>query len=315
MKKKLAIALAAILGASMLAACGSGSSNSAPVSEEPAAEAEAETEQTEDAAPAATEEAAAAEADANSDWAYIQKKGKMVVGITMFAPMNYTDESGELVGFDTELTKAVCEKLGVEPEFLEINWDSKEIELNSKNIDCIWNGMCITEERKQNMSMSAPYLLNTQALVMKADRQEEIMANGAAGLSVVAEQGSTGEGKLTGDIPDDETVEVSAVEYFKDAEYTPVDSMAKALMEVKAGTADLAIVDSVCALAMVGEGTDYDDMVVNLDNNFGEQQYGIAFRKGSDTEAVVSGAIQELYEDGTVEAIAEKYGLSDILIK
>ena len=291
MKKKLAIALAAILGASMLAACGSGSSNSAPVSEEPAAEAEAETEQTEDAAPAATEEAAAAEADA------------------------YTDESGELVGFDTELTKAVCEKLGVEPEFLEINWDSKEIELNSKNIDCIWNGMCITEERKQNMSMSAPYLLNTQALVMKADRQEEIMANGAAGLSVVAEQGSTGEGKLTGDIPDDETVEVSAVEYFKDAKYTPVDSMAKALMEVKAGTADLAIVDSVCALAMVGEGTDYDDMVVNLDNNFGEQQYGIAFRKGSDTEAVVSGAIQELYEDGTVEAIAEKYGLSDILIK
>ena len=307
MKKKLAIALAAILGASMLAACGSGSSNSAPVSEEPAAEAEAETEQTEDAAPAATEEAAAAEADANSDWAYIQ--------ITMFAPMNYTDESGELVGFDTELTKAVCEKLGVEPEFLEINWDSKEIELNSKNIDCIWNGMCITEERKQNMSMSAPYLLNTQALVMKADRQEEIMANGPAGLSVVAEQGSTGEGKLTGDIPDDETVEVSAVEYFKDAKYTPVDSMAKALMEVKAGTADLAIVDSVCALAMVGEGTDYDDMVVNLDNNFGEQQYGIAFRKGSDTEAVVSGAIQELYEDGTVEAIAEKYGLSDILIK
>jgi polar amino acid transport system substrate-binding protein len=212
MKKKLAIALAAILGASMLAACGSGSSNSAPASEEPAAEAEAETEQTEDAAPAATEEAAAAEADANSDWAYIQKKGKMVVGITMFAPMNYTDESGELVGFDTELTKAVCEKLGVEPEFLEINWDSKEIELNSKNIDCIWNGMCITEERKQNMSMSAPYLLNTQALVMKADRQEEIMANGPAGLNVVAEQGSTGEGKLTGDIPDDETVEVSAVE-------------------------------------------------------------------------------------------------------
>ena len=329
MKKKLAVILAAILGASMLAACGvGGSSSSAPAGEEPKAEAEAEAEtetvQEEDAAPASTEEAAApasTEAAAqtvaaeDSDWAYIQEKGKMVVGITMFAPMNYEDESGELVGFDTELTKAVCEKLGVEPEFLEINWDSKEIELNSKNIDCIWNGMCITEERKENMSMSAPYLLNTQALVMKADRQEEIMANGPAGLSVVAEQGSTGEGKLLGDIPDDDTVEVSPSEYFKDAKYTPVDSMAKALMEVKSGTADLAIVDSVCALAMVGEGTDYDDLVVNLDNNFGEQQYGIAFRKGSDTEEVVSAAIQELYQDGTVEAIAEKYGLSDILIK
>ncbi len=356
MRKKLALALAVLLGATMLAACGAnGSSGSTPAQEEAKTETEAESKVeteaeavTEEAAPtatteaeaqiadaapaaateaaaeiaavtadtAATAEAAAAEtADADSDWAYIQGKGKMVVGITMFAPMNYEDENGELVGFDTELTKAVCEKLGVEPEFLEINWDSKEIELNSKNIDCIWNGMCITEERKQNMNMSAPYLLNTQALVMKADRAEEIMANGPAGLSVVAEQGSTGEGKLTGDIPDDETVQVSAVEYFKDANYTPVDSMAKALMEVKAGTADLAIVDSVCALAMVGEGTDYSDLVVNLDNNFGEQQYGIAFRKGSDTEAAVSAAIQELYQDGTVEAIAEKYGLSDILVK
>ena len=261
-----------------------------------------------------TEEGSDAETSGDSDWAYIQDKGKMLVGITMFAPMNYEDENNELIGFDTELTKAVCDKLGIVPEFIEINWDSKEIELNSKNIDCIWNGMCITEERKENMSMTAPYLKNTQALVMKESRAEEIMAD-ISGKSVVAEQGSTGEGKLLGTIEDDETVVVSAKEFFKDAKYTPVDSMAKALMEVKAGTADLAIVDSVCALAMVGEGTDYDDLIVNLDNNFGEQEYGIAFRKGSDTEAVVSGAIQELYTEGVVAEIAEKYGLSDILIQ
>ena len=248
----------------------------------------------------------------DSDWAYIEEKGQMLVGITMFAPMNY-EEDNELVGFDTELTKAVCEKLGVEPEFVEINWDSKEIELNSKNIDCIWNGMCITEERKENMSISDPYLLNTQAIVMQADREEEIMAD-VAGLTVVAEQGSTGEGKLLGTIEDDDTVEVSAESYFADCNYVPVDSMAKALLEVKAGTADLALVDSVCALAMVGEGTDYADMTVNLDNNFGEQEYGIAFRKGSDVTEKVNAAIQELYEDGTVGEIAEKYGLTDILI-
>ena len=248
----------------------------------------------------------------DSDWAYVEGNGKMVVGITMFAPMNY-EEDNELVGFDTELTKAVCEKLGVEAEFVEINWDSKEIELNSKNIDCIWNGMCITEERKENMSMTDPYLLNTQAMVMKADREEEIMAD-VSGLTLVCEQGSTGEGKVLGTIEDDETVEVSAQEYFKDANYVPVDSMAKALMEVKAGTADVAVVDSVCALAMVGEGTDYDDMVVNLDNNFGAQEYGIAFRKGSDITEKVNEAIGELYEDGTVGEIAEKYGLTDILI-
>ncbi len=248
----------------------------------------------------------------DSDWAYIEGNGELKVGITMFAPMNYAEDN-ELIGFDTELTKAVCEKLGVEPNFIEINWDSKEIELNSKNIDCIWNGMCITEERKENMSITDPYLLNTQAMVMKADREEEIMAD-VSGLTLVCEQGSTGEGKVLGTIEDDDTVEVSAAEYFKDATYVPVDSMAKALMEVKAGTADVAVVDSVCALAMVGEGTDYDDMVVNLDNNFGLQEYGIAFRKGSDATEKINAAIKELYEDGTVGEIAEKYGLTDILI-
>ena len=257
--------------------------------------------------------AGAAMAESESDWAYIQGKGKLTIGITLVAPINYYDENNELIGFDTELAKAVCEKLGVEVEFIEINWDSKEIELNSKNIDAIWNGMCITEERKQNMSMSRPYLYNTQAMVMKADKEADIMAD-IAGKYVVAEQGSTGEGKLQGTIADDDTVVVSAKEYFKDANYTPVDSMAKALMEVKSGIADVALVDSVCALAMVGEGTDYDDLTVNLDNNFGLQEYGIGFRVGSDVTELVNNAIIELTKDGTVAQIAEKYGLTDMLV-
>ena len=257
--------------------------------------------------------AGAAMAESESDWAYIQGKGKLTIGITLFAPINYYDENNELIGFDTELAKAVCEKLGVEVEFIEINWDSKEIELNSKNIDAIWNGMCITEERKQNMSMSRPYLYNTQAMVMTADKEADIMAD-IAGKYVVAEQGSTGEGKLQGTIADDDTVVVSAKEYFKDANYTPVDSMAKALMEVKSGIADVALVDSVCALAMVGEGTDYDDLTVNLDNNFGLQEYGIGFRVGSDVTELVNNAIIELTKDGTVAQIAEKYGLTDMLV-
>ena len=257
--------------------------------------------------------AGAAMAESESDWAYIQEKGKLTIGITLFAPINYYDENNELIGFDTELAKAVCEKLGVEVEFIEINWDSKEIELNSRNIDAIWNGMCITEERKQNMSMSRPYLYNTQAMVMKADKEEEIMAD-ISGKYVVAEQGSTGEGKLQGTIADDDTVVVSAAEYFKDANYTAVDSMAKALMEVKSGIADVALVDSVCALAMVGEGTDYDDLIVNLDNNFGLQEYGIGFRVGSDVTELVNNAIIELTRDGTVAQIAEKYGLTDMLV-
>ena len=248
-----------------------------------------------------------------SDWEYIQNKGVVVVGMTIFAPMNYY-VGEDFVGFDTELTTAVFNKLGVSVKFEEINWDSKEIEMTSKNIDCIWNGMCITEERKENMSMTNAYLYNTQAIVAKADKISDLLANGMKGVYVVAEQGSTGEGKLTGDIPDDETVEVSAKEFFADCNYTPVDSMAKALMEVKAGTADVALVDSVCALAMVGEGTDYADMVVNLDNNFGLQEYGIAFRKGSDVTAKVNEAIVELTKDGTIAEIAARYGLTDALV-
>lgn len=253
-------------------------------------------------------------AESGSDLDYVKEKGKMTIGITLFAPMDYKDDNGDLIGFDKELGDAVCEKLGIDAEFVEINWDSKEVELNSKNIDCIWNGMCITEERKQNMSVSAPYLKNTQALVMKKDKADAILAN-IDGITLVAEQGSTGEGKITGEIEDDETVVVSAKEFFANANYTGVDSMAKALMEVKSGTADAALVDSVCALAMTGEGTDYADLVCNMDNNFGDQEYGIAFRKGSDITEAVDGAISELYEEGVVEEIAAKYNLTDALIK
>lgn len=247
-----------------------------------------------------------------SDWEYIQKKGTMTIGITLFAPMNYYEDD-KLIGFDTELAEAVCAKLGIDVEFIEINWDSKEIELNSKNIDAIWNGMCITEERKQNMSMSRPYLYNAQAMVMKADREEEIMAD-MNGRYVVAEQGSTGECKILGTIDEDDGAEVDAREYFSGASYTAVDSQAKALMEVKSGIADVAVIDSVCALAMVGEGTDYEDLCANIDMNFGQQEYGIGFRVGSDVTEKVNQAIIELTEDGTVAAIAEKYGLTEMVV-
>lgn len=248
-----------------------------------------------------------------SDYQQLVDAGKAVVGITMFAPMNYYDDNEELVGFDTELAKAVYEKLGLTAEFQEINWDSKEIELNSRNIDCIWNGMCITEERKQNMGITDPYLNNTQAMVMKPEVAQKL-AKDPSGAIVVAEQGSTGEGKLLGTIADDESVKVSAKEFFKDANYTAVDSMAKAIMEVAAGTADIALVDSVCAYGMVGEGTDYPDLVVNIDNEFGAQQYGIAFRKDSDMVEKVNAAIDELTADGTVAKLAEKYNLSSMLV-
>ncbi|GHU75113.1 amino acid ABC transporter substrate-binding protein [Clostridia bacterium] len=246
-----------------------------------------------------------------SDWDYVQGKGVLVVGMTLFPPMNYYDtQTGAFVGFDTELAEAVAEKLGIKVEFIEINWDSKEIELNSRNIDAIWNGMCITEERSQNMSMGNPYLKNTQALVIKADKEQAVLAD-IKSATVIAEAGSTGEGKLLGTIPDDETVVVPPADFFRGVNYVPADSMAKAVLEVKAGTADAALVDSVAALGIVTPDSDFSDLVVNLDNNFGDQFYGIAFRKGSDVTEKVNQAIAELIEDGTFAAIAAKYNLTN----
>ncbi len=109
------------------------------------------------------------QAETDSDWAYVQGNGKLIIGITYFAPMNYKDDNGELIGFETEFAKAVCDVLGIDAEFQEISWAAKETELASKNIDCIWNGMTITEERATNMSVSIPYMQNKQVKVVKAN--------------------------------------------------------------------------------------------------------------------------------------------------
>lgn len=108
------------------------------------------------------------QATENSDYKYVMDKGELVIGITYFAPMNYLDDNDQLVGFETEFAKAVCEKLGVTAKFQVIDWAAKEAELAAKNIDCIWNGMTITSEREENMAISVPYMKNKQVKVVKS---------------------------------------------------------------------------------------------------------------------------------------------------
>ena len=235
-----------------------------------------------------------------SDLDYIKNKGNMVIGYTIINPLNFTDESGQLTGFETEFAQLVCEKLGVTPDFQEINWDSKEIELNSKNIDCIWNGMTITEERQQNMSITKPYMENRQVMIVKADKAAQYTES-VDGASVVAEKGSTGEELAEED------------EFFANANYTALESQANGLVEVSAGTSDVLIADYTLAGGSVGEGTDYKDLVF-IDKNFENQNYGIAFRKGSDVTEAVNKAMQELAAEGKLQEIAEKYGLADLLL-
>ena len=253
----------------------------------------------------------------DSDWEYIKDKGVMTIGVTNYPPMNYQDESGEWTGFDTEFAQAVCESLGIDAEFIEISWEAKETELASKNIDCLWNGMCITEDRKAAWEVSNPYMYNTQAIVTKADKEAEVMAD-VSGKKIVAEAGSTGEEKITGDIDDtnDPTVEVMAKDYFANSQYTGVSSMATALMDVENGVADAAVVDYVIAQGMIGsEGSSFSDLVINTDNKFGDQYFGIAFRKGSDMCEKINEAMKTLKESGELDEIAAKYGLTDSVAK
>jgi polar amino acid transport system substrate-binding protein len=229
--------------------------------------------------------------------AYIKNKGEMIIGYTVYAPMNYTDDNGVFVGFDTELATAVCKELGVEPVFQIIDWGTKEVELAGKTIDCIWNGMTLDAEREANMNCTQPYVKNAQVVVMKADKFAAGYVDTAslADKSVCAEIGSAGESTIQGD------------ENLAKALYVGKSVQTDCLLEVKAGTCDAAVLDMTLAKAMIGEGTDYSDLVIV--DELAVEYYGVAFRKGSDVRDEVNKLFDALEANGTMAALADKYGL------
>ena len=276
--KRLVSAFLAGAMALSLAACGGAASTSTVASS------------------AASGSAAASAAEtAAGDLDYIKEKGKMVIGYTVYEPMNYTDADGNFTGFDTELATAVCEKLGVEPEFVEINWDTKVVELDAKSIDCIWNGMTLTDDIMANTATTKAYAKNAQVVVVK-DGTDYTSTADLVGKTVVAEAGSAGEAAIEGD------------ENLAQADYVSKSVQTDCLMEVAAGTADAAVLDLTLANAMIGEGTDYASLKIVDELN--AEEYGVAFRKGSDAAAAVDAAFDELKADGTMQALADKYDLA-----
>ena len=238
---------------------------------------------------------------AESDLAYIQDKGTLVVGITDFAPMDYQNESGEWVGFDADLAKAFAESLGVKVEFVEIVWDNKVLELDSKTIDCVWNGMTLTSEVTSAMACSNAYCNNAQVVILPADKAADYgTVDSLSGLRFAVESGSAG----------------MAQAEEKGLTYTDVVDQATALLEVKSGTADAAIIDSLMAGAMVGEGTNYADLAIGpvLNAETGEQ-YGVGFRKGSDAAAALNEFFRQQWESGALQTLAEQYGVQAALIE
>ena len=290
-KRIAALLLAGIMSVGL---CSCASSNTSSASESSSA-----AESNADGSAADSTDSTASE---GGDWQYIADKGNFVAGITLFEPMNYYDENGELTGFETEFTKAVCEKLGVEAKFQEIEWDKKEIELNAKTIDAIWNGLTVTEERKENMGFSKSYVRNKQVVVIKADNKDKYTDEASmAGASCAAESGSAGQ------------TAIESSSGLSQNEFVGASAQKDVLLEVKAGTVELGVLDYVMAKASIGEGTDYSDLMIVEGVELAPEEYAIGMRKG-DTETIekVNGAIDELVADGTLKALAEKYGLADV---
>lgn len=234
----------------------------------------------------------------SSDLASIKEKGTLNIGITLFDPMNYyaPENPDKLIGFDTEMAEAVCEKLGVTPNFIQIDWEKKIVELKSHNIDCVWNGLSILDDLKESIDYSDPYSANMQVCVVKKENLEKFSSlESMATAKLTAESESAGQKTIQAD------------ENLKQGDFTAVLSQQDTLLEVKSGTADVAVIDAVMAYASVGEGTSFEDLAVVPGIELSKEEYGVGFRKGSDLPAEVNKSLRELTEDGTVAALAEKY--------
>ena len=221
-------------------------------------------------------------AASESDLDYVKEKGTLVVGITNFEPMDYQDEEGEWIGFDADMAKAFGESLGVDVEFVEI--------------DCVWNGMTLTEEVTSSMECTDAYLNNAQVVVLPADKADKYQdEKSLSDLSFAVESGSAGEDEVEN----------------RGLDFTPVTAQADALMEVAAGTS--AVIDLLMATAMIGEGTNYADLAYTV--RLSEEEYGVGFRKGSDLAKALNDFFAECYEDESIVKCAEKYNLQDMLVK
>lgn len=278
-KRLLATILAATMSVAMMA-CGS--------TEEATVAPAAENNTSDEAAPV----------EAESDVAYIQEKGSLIVGITDFAPMDYKDDNGEWVGFDADMAKKVAESLGVEVEFVEIDWDNKILELQNKSIDVVWNGMTLTPEVTNSMECTNAYCNNAQVVVVKAEDADKYAdIDSVKELSFAVESGSAGEAAAT-----DNGLSVVAVK-----------SQSDSVMEVAAGTSDACIIDLLMAGAMIGEGTSYPELAHTVELT--TEEYGVGCRKGSDLAAYINDQFKALYADGSMAEITTTYGVQDAIIE
>lgn len=273
--KLMAVALAGALSVSMLASCGG--------------EKQADTD-------------TAAEDTSLAD---VQKKGYFTIGLDAdFAPMGFTEDDGSIVGFDIDLAEAVAEEMGVGVEVKPIDWDSKNMELSSGKIDVIWNGFSITDERRQEVLFSNPYLSTKQSVIVKAGSDIKTKAD-LAGKKIALQDGSTSEDALKADTATFETIGDDNILRFKEN--------SQVLMEVSAGRADAAVIDEVFVRYYLQKENLTDKYTV-LEEGFDEEDYGVGGRLGDySLMEAINKAIDECKANGTTSEISKKWFGEDLI--
>ena len=275
-KKVFTFALAGALSISMLAGCGSSSN-----------------------------ESTTSESKGDTSLTDVQEAGHFTLGLDAdFAPMGFTDDNGEIVGFDIDLAKAVGEKMGVDVEVKPIDWDSKDMELSSGKIDVIWNGFSITDERRQEVLFSNPYLSTKQSIVVKKGSDITKKAD-LAGKKIALQDGSTSEDALKADTATYESVGDDNISRFKEN--------SQVLMEVDSGRADAAVIDEVFVRYYLQKENLLDKYTV-LEEGFDEEDYGVGGRKGDYAlMEAINKALDECKADGTTSEISKKWFGEDLI--
>lgn len=231
-----------------------------------------------------------------SDLEYVQSKGTLVVGITDYAPMDYKYEE-KWTGFDADLAEAFAESIGVTAELVEIDWDQKTELLESGSIDCIWNGMTMTEELQEAISCSSPYLSNAQVVVLRNSEMKQYnTVESCQHLLFAVETGSTGE------------TLIKKLKY----RYTTFSTQMEALQSVSNREADATVIDIIMAAYFTGDNKEFDNLDFSLHLN--DEKICVGFRKESDLTQKANAFINNAYEDGTIRSLAEQYGIENAIL-
>lgn len=231
-----------------------------------------------------------------SDLEYVQSKGTLVVGITDYAPMDYRDGE-DWTGFDADLAEAFAESLGVTLEFAEIDWDKKAELLEKGSIDCIWNGLTMTEELQETISCSKPYLSNAQVVVMRSNEMEQYSTvESCQHLLFAVEAGSTGESLMKE----------------KKYRYTAYSTQMEALQSVSEKKADAVVIDIIMAAYYTGDGQGFEDLQFSISLN--DEKLCVGFRKDSDLTELANEFLKASYEEGRISSMVERYGIGNAVL-